>query len=154
MSHAISLTVAFLALRLVRGWNQTGQKFAGEPDLVKVYLHTNPMLLWVLVGVTYVWLHRELVRGFGGLPMVVNVTFTSGLILAAFSFKLAFTSQDSPELVADLADALVDVTGDTSLVSRARAVFLGLGIGLVCIVGLVLVKKAPPPGASGETPPL
>ena len=31
-----ALVTAFVALRIIRGWNQTGQKFAGEPDAVKV----------------------------------------------------------------------------------------------------------------------
>ncbi|RWA07654.1 hypothetical protein EKO27_g7460 [Xylaria grammica] len=37
-------------MKLMRSWNQTGQKFAGGPDIVTAFLLPNPTLLWVLMG--------------------------------------------------------------------------------------------------------
>lgn len=131
---------ALAAARLVRAWNQTGQKFAGEPDIVKTFLYTNPTLLWVLVTVTYLWIHRRVVNGFSNLPSALNVAGTTGLVLAAFTFKLAFTYEDAPELVVGFAKNIIDVTQGPTLISRARAVFLGLAIATVVIIYILFSK--------------
>ncbi len=129
-----SVVLALVAMRLVRGWNQTGMKYAGGPDIVTLFLNKNPVLLWALISLTYLWIHRELIRGFNGLPLSVNVAGTTGLLLSAFSFKLAFTNEDSPELVAGFAKFFVDITKGASLMARARAVFIGLGIATATVV--------------------
>lgn len=137
-------------MRFVRGWNQTGQKFAGEPDFVKIFLHPQPVLIWVLVTVTYLWVHRELVRGFDNVPTVLNIVGTTGLVLAAFTFKLAFTNEDAPELVVGFARSLVEITQGVSLVTRARAVFIGLAIGTACVVYFLVTKSRLSNKASGK----
>lgn len=142
VSHISSLIVAFVAFRIIRSWNQTGQKFAGEPDLVKTFLHPNPLLLWTLVCITYLWIHRELVRGFGNIPMLVNVMGSTGLVLAAFTFKLAFTHEDSPELLRGIPDTLIALTQGATLVARARAVFIGLGVATGGVL-LALLSRRP-----------
>ena len=140
VSHVQSALFALAAARIVRAWNQTGQKFAGEPDIVKTFLHTNPTLLWVLVTVTYLWIHRRVVNGFSNLPSAINVAGTTGLVLAAFTFKLAFTYEDAPELVVGFAKNIIDVTQGPTLISRARAVFLGLAIATVVIIYILFSK--------------
>src|SRR5690349_18853924 len=99
--QAAWLAMNLFALRLIRGWNQTGQKFAGEPDLVKTYLYTNPKLLWTMVGATYLWLSTEIGRGFASLPIWVVLPGILGIMPVAFNFKHVFTEEDSPELVAN-----------------------------------------------------
>jgi ethanolamine phosphate transferase 2 subunit G len=136
--QAVTFVLGLASLRIIRGWNQTGQKLAGGPDLVKAILQPNPLLLWMLVSLTYLQLHRALVRGFDGLSAILNVTATTALMLAAFSFKLAFTNEDSPELVRDFGSALLDVTQGATLVARARAVFVGLGIASMLVLGFTL----------------
>jgi len=116
---------------------------------VKIFLHPNPVLLWVLVSITYLWLHRELVRGFDGLPLAVNIAGTTGLLLAAFSFKLAFTNEDSPELVAGFAQTFVAITQGAPLVSRARAVFIGLAILTAIVLAFAATKRKISCSASG-----
>jgi len=118
------------ATRLVRGWNQTGQKFAGDPDIVKSFLIPNPRLLWSLVGLTYLWVGLRITRHLRGLPTAALVTVTAGLVSAAFSFKVAFTHEDAPELVVGFAKSLSDALAGPSLVTRARAVFLGLDVAV------------------------
>lgn len=141
VGHLSALIFAAVATRVIRGWNQTGQKFAGEPDIVKIFLHPEPVRLWALISITYLWLHRELLQGFDGLPLSLSITGCTGLILSAFTFKLAFTKEDAPELVAGFAQSLVDLTQGVSLVTRAQAVFVGLFIAAACVIYLVATKN-------------
>ena len=132
-----------LATRIVRSWNQTGQKFAGEPDIVKTYLNTNPVLLWCLIGATYFWVHQNLISGLSGLPIWLNVSAATGLVLAAFTFKVAFTLEDAPELVTDFAKSLLQLTftRDASLIARARTVFLGLALLTAVTIFFILTRR-------------
>ncbi len=168
--RTFSFAAALLALRLVRAWNQTGQKFAGEPDLVKTFLRPNPLLLWTLVTCTYAAVGHWMARGFvvgarfhraAVLPAVVL------LVLAAFSFKLMFTFEDSPELVVgSFAQTLVELPflPALTLVARAWIVFAGLAAAAAAAVYGVLsqkkkpnqklaLKEAPSPSLSPIPPP-
>ena len=126
--QAPSAVAVLLTMRLIRGWNQTGQKFAGEPDIVKLFMAPNPQFLWSLVMLTYATVGVRLIRRLRGVPWVVSLPWVSALVSLAFSFKLAFANEDAPELVTGVARALLHSLGSFSLVSRARAVFLGLVI--------------------------
>lgn len=141
LGHFIAVLWAAVTARLVRGWNQTGQKFAGEPDIVKMFLHPEPVRLWALIGITFLWLHRELLQGFDGLPASLSITGTTGLVLSAFTFKLAFTNEDAPELVAGFARSLVDLTHGSSLVVRAQAVFVGLALAAACVFYFIATRN-------------
>ncbi|WQF75866.1 Putative Type I phosphodiesterase/nucleotide pyrophosphatase/phosphate transferase [Colletotrichum destructivum] len=121
-----SLLLALTATRLIRGWNQTGQKHAGEPDIVKTFIVANPSLLWALVSLVYLFLFAQILRKLRGLPRTLATATSATLILSAFTFKLAFTSADAPELVTGLPAVLKALTQGLSLVARARAVFIGL----------------------------
>ncbi|KAK6210236.1 GPI ethanolamine phosphate transferase [Colletotrichum tabaci] len=121
-----SLLLALTATRLIRGWNQTGQKHAGEPDIVKTFIVANPSLLWALVSLAYLFLFAQILRKLRGLPRILATATSATLILSAFTFKLAFTSEDAPELVTGLPAFLNALTHGLSLVARARAVFIGL----------------------------
>ncbi len=140
---ALKTIFLLLKTRLVRSWNQTGQKFAGEPDTVKTFLLPNPYLLWYLVGATYFWLHSQLVSGFDALPLPVSYSGVSGLLLAAAAFKLAFTYEDAPELVTGLLRHVLELEfmQGYSLVSRARAFFFGLGLAIACTLFYVITRR-------------
>ncbi|KAI1102668.1 alkaline phosphatase-like protein [Jackrogersella minutella] len=122
---------ALSAMRVSRGWNQTGQKFAGEPDIVTSFVAASPPLLWCLVTATYAMVSLELFDGLEDIPIVISGSIVAGLVMSAMSFKLAFTNEDAPELVVGLARTLVNIFDGPSLVNRARAVFLGLGLTLI-----------------------
>ncbi|GKT43818.1 GPI ethanolamine phosphate transferase 2 [Colletotrichum spaethianum] len=96
MRTLASLLLALTATRLIRGWNQTGQKHAGEPDIVKTFIAANPPLLWTLVSLTYLFLFAQILRKLRGLPRALTVTTSAALVLSAFAFKLAFTNEDAP----------------------------------------------------------
>ncbi|KAI0481010.1 GPI ethanolamine phosphate transferase [Xylariaceae sp. FL0804] len=125
-----SLTIACAgigSMRLIRGWNQTGQKFAGEPDIVTMFLTPQPFLLWSLVLATYGMVARELLSDLAEVPSAAAGSVVLGLITSALSFKLAFTKEDAPELVVGLARTVAYLFDGPSLITRARAVFMGIG---------------------------
>ncbi|KAK2605313.1 hypothetical protein N8I77_008161 [Diaporthe amygdali] len=134
VGQAVAVATVATVTRIIRGWNQTGQKFAGEPDIVKSFIVPEPIRLWALISINYLWIHRTLLQGFDGLPASLDIFGSTALVLAGFTFKLAFTNEDAPELVTGFARSLVGVTEGISLVSRAQAVFVGLGLGAAVVV--------------------
>ncbi|KAK0748811.1 alkaline-phosphatase-like protein [Apiosordaria backusii] len=142
IAHTISFGTIVLAARIIKSWNQTGQKFAGEPDIVKMYLHPNPVLLWCLVGATYFWIQQHLTYGLSGFPIWLSFASSIGLVLAAFTFKVAFTVEDAPELLTEFVQKLLELNfsqgaGVADLISRARAVFIGIGMLMGVVVGFM-----------------
>lgn len=123
--------VALGAMRLIRGWNQTGQKFAGEPDIVTNFVSPYPPFLWYFVAITYAMVSLELFISLRDIPAAFSGSAVAGLATSAVSFKLAFTKEDAPELVIGTAKTLADMFDGPSLVNRARAVYLGLGLALI-----------------------
>ncbi|KAF5663684.1 ethanolaminephosphotransferase [Fusarium heterosporum] len=120
--------VAFVALRLTRGWNQTGQKFAGNADIAKSFILTHPQLLWSILTLGYMIMSFRLLARLKSLPSMVSTSITSVLLMSAYSFKLDFTSEDAPELVVGFARTLNDLLAGQSLLWRARTAFILLGV--------------------------
>lgn len=123
----VQSTLALLATRLIRGWNQTGQKHAGEPDVAKSFLVPEPTLLWLLVGATYFLIGARIHRQLLGMPSTLSFGIALFLVGSASTFKLAFTHEDAPELVIDSLEQANAAFHGLSLVFRARIVFIGLG---------------------------
>lgn len=131
-------------LRVARRWNQTGQKFAGSPDIARDFLSHHTTLLWILVGITYLWNLNSLVTvTFACFGQLLAGTLGSAMTTAALTFKLAFTNEDSPELVSDIARTMAGVDSGISLVTRARIIFLAVGIMLMVslVTGLRTVSR-------------
>lgn len=137
MDHAsiatLSTTAGALTLaiinRIIRRWNQTGQKFAGEPDIAQGFLPSQQKLLWTLILLTYLDICRNIIRlsPFRDSRRLVMWSSLSVIVSSlAFAFKLAFTAADSPELLEPwLLDIVERTWGTLSLVLQARVVFLG-----------------------------
>ena len=124
-------------LRVTRRWNQTGQKFAGEPDIAKSFLPLHNSILWGAVLTTYFDILQRLSRrGLRHAPTQISSIVAITLCLAAFSFKVSFTNADAPELVQGFSLALLEGLEDISLVTQARTVFLGICIVTVCALFL------------------
>ncbi|KAF2715075.1 alkaline phosphatase-like protein [Pleomassaria siparia CBS 279.74] len=138
--------------RIIRRWNQTGQKYAGAPDIVHSVVIRGPhsIILWFLVGATYTdimfRLSRHVARSVstfehGNTRDNVDLESTDingimgkmailPLTVTAFLFKLAFTARDAPELTQGFNDGLLYGLGTLSLVSVAQMVFAG-----ICLIG-------------------
>lgn len=119
---------ALAALRVLRSWNQTGQKFAGEPDTVKTFLIPNPELLWAFITLAYVVVTFQTLQSLSSLPFILATSLIPALFLATFTFKLAFTAEDAPELVVGFAYNLLDIFQGPTLILRARIIFELLAI--------------------------
>lgn len=114
-------------LRLIRGWNQTGQKHAGGSDIAKTYLPAHNCLLWTLVLTTYLDIVQRLSRG--AMPWAsrkLSSAASIGVGITALSFKIAFTKADAPELLQGLQFLDQRPTEATSLVTQARVVFVSM----------------------------
>jgi ethanolaminephosphotransferase len=124
-----------ITVRIVRRWNQTGQKYAGAPDIGKTFLPQHNIVLWTLVGITFLEVARRLVLyGWPCLPRKATGIMALILTLAAVSFKLAFAIADAPELLVGFPRHFLDSLEHMTLISLARTVFAGIGVSIA--VGL------------------
>ncbi len=118
-----------LALRIVRIWNQTGQKHAGEADIARTVLPAHNILLWLFVLATYLNVIQRLARK--AMPWAsrqLSSAASLALGVAALGFKVAFTKADAPELLDGLGFLVLRPMEEASLVAQARAVFFSLAI--------------------------
>ncbi|KAJ5902488.1 hypothetical protein N7495_003016 [Penicillium taxi] len=128
--------------RILRRWNQTGQKFAAEPDIARAFFPGHPVILWGLIILTYMDASYHL---FVSLPSVLPRLGALILPALAFIFKLNFVANDSPELLVDsfLSKIVAGWPNSLSLVWQARSVFGGLACYvLLAIVGLSRKENA------------
>ena len=127
--------VAALVFGIARRYNQTGQKYAGDPDITSRILPDQTRFLWMFVIGTYTVFSYRLSRRAAkwGRTKAMNL-LPLPICMAAFSFKVAFTAADAPELLIGMGilKPLVVFTSRYSLVAIARAVFLGVIYLLLC----------------------
>ncbi|KAJ5972662.1 Alkaline phosphatase-like alpha/beta/alpha [Penicillium vulpinum] len=61
-SNKCMILVLAITQRLLRRWNQTGQKFAAEPDIARTFFTSHPEIFWCLFILTYVDAGRHLLK--------------------------------------------------------------------------------------------
>jgi ethanolamine phosphate transferase 2 subunit G len=130
----MSSLILLVAMRISRRWNQTGQKHAGAPDIARTFFSSHRLTLWTLVAFTYLWNIQSLAtRGFSRFPQLAAGAIATSLATASITFKLAFTNADSPELLVGPAKSMAasDSELGLSLITRARIVFMAIGLSLV-----------------------
>lgn len=142
--------------RITRRWNQTGQKFAGADDIATsgVFHGNNSILLWVLIGATYLdvtnRISRHVARSVVTLDnpiyrkmldptpqqhhRMMGSLIATPLCVAAIVFKLAFTVKDAPELTYGITSSVIDRVEMLDLVDLARMVFGGIALVFTWIV--------------------
>ncbi|KAF2755933.1 alkaline phosphatase-like protein [Pseudovirgaria hyperparasitica] len=145
--------LALAVLRIARRYNQTGQKHAGAPDIAHSSFLTMPIVLWSLVGLTYLLATLMLMPHFAPRstsadgPMAEELFFgisaSVSIGFLAFVFKAAFTARDAPEsldglLFSDLRGFLEQLP----IVLLARLVFSALGLGLLYMVVAARVRRS------------
>ncbi|KAL1608404.1 major facilitator superfamily transporter protein [Paraconiothyrium brasiliense] len=139
--------------RIIRRWNQTGQKYAGADDIVHsgIFHGKTSFILWALVGATYmditIRVSRHVARSISVFdkdsssedPQAIDANRFMGLVAVlplgatAFVFKLAFTARDAPELTYGINQGLIQWVEDLSLVDVAKMVFAGTALSAVWI---------------------
>lgn len=128
-------TIGLLATqRIVRRWNQTGQKFTADPDIAHTFFSSRPAVMWALVALTYLdsiyQLHRSLPKTI--LPRLGVFI----LPVLALVFKVNFVANDAPELLAGSPLSRLSRSWPSvlSLVLQARVVFVGLACYLIIAI--------------------
>ena len=119
--------ISIIVLRVVRVWNQTGQKHAGEADIAKAVLPLHNHVMWIIIVITYLGIVLRLSRRanpWASRRLFSAAAFTLGVI--AFDFKVTFTKADAPELLDGLHYFAFGMIATGSLVTRARGVFLSI----------------------------
>ncbi len=130
---SISAITTLALMRIVRRWNQTGQKYAGEPDIARTFLRSHNQVLWLLVLAAYLNLTQRLARKlFPRTSRHISAASSIALCVAALGFKIAFTKAEAPELLVGLHTDVLRPMQDTSLVLQSRVVFVGIGT-LLCL---------------------
>ncbi|KAJ5715045.1 GPI ethanolamine phosphate transferase 2 [Penicillium malachiteum] len=122
----ISTVGLLVCQRVLRRWNQTGQKFTAEPDISRTFLPGHLPILWTLIILTYADAGRGLLMS---LPSSILPQLGALILPAlAFMFKLNFVANDSPELLTDsfLWRIVEACPNALSLVFQARIVFAGI----------------------------
>jgi len=133
----ILCSTTLLALhRLMTRWNQTGQKWAGSPDISRTFFPENTYVLWILILATYGHIGLKIARNsLGGLlPTSLAVFMAASTVLPALLFKLNFAAADAPELVGNLGVALQDMIGAFTLVDQARVVFAATAVLIATVL--------------------
>ena len=138
----LTTLLPLLCLRLLRRWNQSGQKYAGAPDIVAAFRSSTSLtvLLWILVFSTYAHLYTRLSRMFrqAQLPALLGYLWAAAICAVSFAFKIAFTWNDEPELVQSVAQVFPKAARDVllrveelDLVGTARLAFMTIGVAFV-----------------------
>lgn len=100
----------------------------------------------------YAFVSFQILPGLEGLPYIAATGLTTILVTAAFSFKLAFTMEDAPELVIGFAKTLLDTFDGQSLLFRARLVFALMAAAGGFAVYRSLTGGVQAPKSSGKPP--
>lgn len=131
--------------RLMRRWNQTGQKFSAEPDIARNFLPSHPTLLWALVILAYFDPCQRMISAFSESKFAVIKSLISLVSTClAFIFKISFTAAESPALLNyPLMNKFADtVTSKISLIMQARFVFLGLALVIACTISGSMKRRS------------
>lgn len=124
--------------RIVRRWNQTGQKFAADPDITKTFLTKHATVLWILILLTYTDVYQRLRQPDDAKDMMSKISRALYLPLTSFAFvfKVSFTAADSPELLEgiQILKTLAESINSISLILQARLIFAGVGISFLLLI--------------------
>ena len=144
LQHLLLPTI-MVSTRIQRRWNQTGQKHAGEPDIGRTYLGSQPISLFVLVAFSYL----IVLRGLGSASLYpgrkpAHFLANIGVVFLAFGFKLAFTQMDAPELIPKFGLLPFRDMAMLPMASVVRTVFgFVAGVFMIAIARALLAKRTP-----------
>lgn len=118
-----------MALRLIRAWNQTGQKHASRLDVARGLFPAHTYLLWSLVLIAYTVASIRILSWRGSqLPLPLYNFLAVILCTICLVFKMSFTLADAPELFEGFHNLQISVLRRFDLVLQARMVFIGLSL--------------------------
>ncbi|EGD90213.1 hypothetical protein H112_02685 [Trichophyton rubrum D6] len=140
-SGYVSAFVIATLTRIMRRWNQTGQKLAGEPDIANTFFREHPNVMWLLILFTYTDLYQRLLPNTSIVDPTNKLLSLLYLPLTSFSFifKVVFTDADAPELIRNIPflPFLIRGVRGLSLVFQARVVLIGV---LICSMYAIYLR--------------
>ncbi|RDW59278.1 mannose-ethanolamine phosphotransferase LAS21 [Aspergillus mulundensis] len=142
LSHTMGVFILAISHRILRRWNQTGQKFTAEPDLARIYFPSHQGSLWFLVGLTYADVCLNLINDLT--PSFIWPLLCLAVTATCFTFKLVFAASESPELLDETAvRSVAALLNGIPLVLYAR-VAMG-GIVLLLLASRFIAKSSHSP---------
>ncbi|KAL8897112.1 MAG: hypothetical protein Q9192_002743 [Flavoplaca navasiana] len=136
---AAAAMIPFLIMRILRCWNQTGQKHASQPDIARGIFPAHNYMLWSLVLTSYlVVLVKMSLPARSRKGRFVSLVAAFSLSAMALAFKISFTMADSPELLRGIGILRALASSGIGLVIQARTVFLGM---FTYAVGIILSNR-------------
>lgn len=127
---------AMIMIRVIRSWNQTGQKYAGGPDIAS-YLSQpdNAYILWLLIIVYYGSLFERMLKGsYAKLNPLFGFAMSFTTVAASIFFKshMAWEAGETvPALMQKLTGLDRVVPDPTRLAGFARLSFFTIGAGML-----------------------
>lgn len=129
-TNSVALFMQLPLLTVIRRWNQTGQKFAGASDIVKLVLQPNPQFLAILVISTYLLAGYSVFQNtFREDEFFRRVLWPIILVGAAFIFKISLAAEAGEPLPIWLQH--IPFSWSSSLITKARISFIALALGLI-----------------------
>ncbi|ANB13858.1 Las21p [Sugiyamaella lignohabitans] len=129
-----------MLIRIIRGWNQTGQKYAGGPDTAK-WLGQDSLgdnmgmesgagqVLWGLVLVQYASLLGKLwLGGFSDVSSLAGFVFSFCIAMSSLVFKINMAIQSGEFVPKYLQFIVVSADDSEGLINLARLSFFTIGL--------------------------
>lgn len=121
-----NLLILLFLMRMVRGWNNSGQKFVG--DTILSYLQENSLINWLLVFLTiFIYAFNINKGGISFYHPIISFVISFVLFITTFTFKLLFVLSNGekiPKKLVKLAAYSIDALGTSnpqdSLIDIAR----------------------------------
>lgn len=133
---AIAGALILAVHRTATRWNQTGQKHAGESDVIHNFFPEHHVVMWMLILATYgyqcVMLARRTLTDL--VPPEIAAVVAVVNVVPAIVFKLNFTQADAPELVQGLASAVRNWSEAHSLVHQAQVSFVLIVMATITVL--------------------
>lgn len=136
-SDGFDWVLSLIMVRIIRSWNQTGQKYAGGPDIASYLARPESAgMLWFLIMLYYGSLFERLWKGtFQSVNQMAGFVFSFLTIASSIAFKVTMACQ-SGETVPNLLQKLVayeqmeNANSDMStLITLARLSFFIIAMG-------------------------
>jgi ethanolaminephosphotransferase len=135
---------SMITIRIIRSWNQTGQKYAGGPDIASFLLRPeNVNFLWCLIVIYYGTLFGRVWKGsFSKLNPMFGIAISFITIASSFSFK-THMAYESGEIVPSILQKIVGIgrldNDPTRLIGFARFSFFTIGFGAIYELSNLLI---------------
>ena len=140
LSRTFSASTLVLCMPILRKWNQTGQKWAGEADIARNVMPSHNYALWALILLTYVELARQSSkRILPSAPRAIASVAVAVLSISSLIFKVSFTIADAPELLLGFERFIPSSIASKTLITQARSIFASTT--LLFLLSIVLILR-------------